>query len=103
MSELAKRNSGKELYSAMETNRSDGARPGWTVLNQYQKVDLPGKNASFWEDLIDRVDELNIARPAYYAVCYVTHYFGTRIPTDTLATLTAAAPSRLSKSLMDWV
>lgn len=55
----------------------------------------------FWPRLTARADELQLARPLFYALRYLRHFLGTPIPASVAAALDAAAPNRATLALMD--
>ena len=55
----------------------------------------------FWDGLVARADALELTRPLFYALRYITHTFGTPVPVATLATAAPFGPTGLLLPLMD--
>jgi hypothetical protein len=60
-----------------------------------------GQEAGFWDGLVARAEELDLARPLYYACRYVQRMFATPIPPQVLRRAEAARPPALLQLLMD--
>jgi hypothetical protein len=73
------------------------------ILDVHELItDLQDRHEGFWQDFQDRVTELDIGRPAYYALRYAKLFFGTRIPADSLAALSGVVPNALVLVIMDF-
>ncbi|MBB6134269.1 hypothetical protein HD842_002411 [Massilia aurea] len=55
----------------------------------------------FWDGLVARADALELTRPLFYALRYITHTFGTPVPAATLAAAAPFGPTGLLLPLMD--
>lgn len=60
-----------------------------------------GRDPAFWEGLAPRARELELTRPLYYALRYVTAAFGTPVPAETMGAAAAGRPARPLAALMD--
>jgi hypothetical protein len=60
-----------------------------------------GVEASFWPDLLQEARELDLTRPAYYALRYARRLLNTPIPAEYLAEASAWAPASPVRLLMD--
>ena len=60
-----------------------------------------GSEASFWQRLVERAGALGAGRPVYYAMRYARLYFGTPVPADAVAAMSAHAPALPVRSVMD--
>ncbi len=60
-----------------------------------------GLQPDFWERLIARSLEMNLARPLYYAIRYGTHLLGTPVPPAADRALHALQPPNALRALMD--
>jgi hypothetical protein len=60
-----------------------------------------GQVPGFWEALPARAVEMALARPLFYALRYSAALLGTPVPADVVATVSAAAPSRILLAGMD--
>lgn len=58
-------------------------------------------SVDFRERLVDRAFELQLGRPLWYALQYANRLLGTQVPPTALAGLAAAAPSLLTRVVMD--
>jgi len=56
---------------------------------------------TFWSDLIERAQTLELTRPLFYALRYCALILHTSIPTETIQAAKIGAPSRLLLALMD--
>ena len=59
------------------------------------------KDPGFWPRLLARAGELQLRRPLFYALRYVSHFLDTPVPDSVMAALDAAAPNRVTLALMD--
>jgi len=55
----------------------------------------------FWDGLAPRAAELELMRPLFYALRYLSRVFGTRVPATTLAAAAAGRPNAVLLALMD--
>lgn len=60
-----------------------------------------GQAAGFWDGLVARAEELDLARPLFYACRYVQHVFATPIPPHVSRRAEAARPPALLQIFMD--
>jgi hypothetical protein len=60
-----------------------------------------GATPGFWDELPRRAQELELARPLFYALRYARRLLGTEVPAATLAAAAGARPNRLLLALMD--
>jgi hypothetical protein len=58
-------------------------------------------DAGFWPDLVQEARELDLTRPAYYALRYARRLLDTPIPTEYLAEVSKWAPIAPIRLLMD--
>lgn len=56
---------------------------------------------TFWSELVERADELDLARPLYYGLRHTGAILGTPVPAKTLALASRAAPGWPLRSLME--
>lgn len=62
------------------------------------------RDRDFWPKLHARAAELDLSRPAFYALRYIYRLLGAAVPKHALATSErAGAPPRLIVGLMDWL
>ena len=59
------------------------------------------QDETFWEKLIARAQQLDLARPLYYALRYTTMMLDTPVPPATLRAAQVNAPSWITRKLMD--
>ena len=57
--------------------------------------------AGFWQHLVDRAQELDLARPLYYALRYTRHILHTPVPNSALEMSRAGRPFWMLASFMD--
>ncbi len=55
----------------------------------------------FFEELVDRAEELDLQRPLFYAVRYAREFLKTPIPDDAVAPIRSWAPLQPGLALMD--
>jgi hypothetical protein len=60
-----------------------------------------GSDAGFWDELIARAAELDLARPLYYGLRQAHAILATPVPATALAASGRAAPARWRVALMD--
>lgn len=60
-----------------------------------------GQSSSFWEKLVDRAQELQLARSLYYALRYTGQLLGTTIPPDVAAAAEIGRPPGVLVRCMD--
>ena len=60
-----------------------------------------GPDAGFRDRLVERAEELDLARPLYYACRYVQRVFATAIPPQVLRRVEAARPPAILRFFMD--
>jgi hypothetical protein len=60
-----------------------------------------GARPGFWDALPRRAEELQLARPLFYALRYAVRLLGTPVPAATLAASAAGQPNRALLALMD--
>ena len=60
-----------------------------------------GQQAEFWDGLVDRSQQLDLARPLYYCLRYAHRFLGTPVPAATLARCARVAPA--APWLMDFL
>lgn len=60
-----------------------------------------GAESSFWPSLVVRARELELTRPLFYALRYVSRMLGTPIPPQTMNGVAAGRPNRCLLALMD--
>jgi len=60
-----------------------------------------GATPGFWQGLAPRAAELELSRPLFYALRYLTRVFGTAVPAATLMAAEAGQPNALLRQLMD--
>jgi hypothetical protein len=60
-----------------------------------------GAAAGFWDRLLQRGRELDLARPLYYALRYTSSILYTPVPGDVLVQGEKFAPARLTRLIMD--
>jgi len=60
-----------------------------------------GSLPSFWPELVERAQELELTRPLFYALRYAAHTLRTPIPSDTMEAAGVGRPSRPTLALMD--
>lgn len=60
-----------------------------------------GSLPSFWPELVERAQELELTRPLFYALRYAAHILHTPIPSDTMEAAGVGRPSRPTLALMD--
>jgi hypothetical protein len=61
------------------------------------------KKETFWLDLLDRAEEMELARPLYYALRYTSRILGTPIPKAIVAKSEDYRPHRFKLLLMDFL
>jgi hypothetical protein len=57
----------------------------------------------FWPLLLARAGEIQLSRPLFYALRYVSHFLDTPVPDSVTAALEPSAPGRVTLALMDGV
>lgn len=62
-----------------------------------------GRNADFWQRLVDRAEELDLTRPAYYSIRYASRLLELSVPGSVNERAEEWAPMRPVVSLMDWL
>jgi Uncharacterised nucleotidyltransferase len=64
-----------------------------------------GNEAGFWDSLISRARELQLARPLYYGLRYTQRLLGTPVPTDVACAADGLGPAGPLRTLSDalWV
>jgi hypothetical protein len=60
-----------------------------------------GREPTFWSSFVREATELNLERPAYYAVRYVGQVLNTSVPAEVIARLATSAPTAPVRLLMD--
>src|SRR5690606_32585592 len=60
-----------------------------------------GCTADFWERLVPRAFELDLARPLWYALRYSSLVLDTPVPASSVEALLRAAPPAAMRALMD--
>ncbi len=60
-----------------------------------------GKTAGFWDRLVPRAREMNLARPLFYALRYAQRLLTTPVPEGTMAEAAENAPNRATLAIMD--
>jgi hypothetical protein len=65
--------------------------------------DAVASDPDFWVRLTTRADELQLSRPLFYALRYLSHFLDTPIPGSVTAALAGSAPGRITLSVMDSV
>ncbi len=60
-----------------------------------------GYEETFWEQLVPRAVQIDLARPLHYALRYCSRLLGTPIPADVLTAAQTAAPGPIRQSFMD--
>lgn len=60
-----------------------------------------GSLPSFWPELVERAQELELTRPLFYALRYAAHLLHTPIPSDTMEAAGVGRPNRAALALMD--
>lgn len=63
--------------------------------------DFSARDAAFWDKLVARAQQLDLARPLYYALRYTTMLLDTPVPPETMRAAEAGAPARLTRGVMD--
>lgn len=92
------------LHAATQLFHDDALRHG---LRDLSDLDLLLRQAAtaadFWRRLLARAEEMELARPLFYALRYAHHLFATPIPDDVRDHLGSAAPGAATLRLMDGV
>lgn len=60
-----------------------------------------GRDESFWPSLLEETRQLDLARPAYYALRFARHWFDTPLPAGVIAEMNGWAPPAAIGRLMD--
>jgi hypothetical protein len=60
-----------------------------------------GQEPGFWDELPRRAAELDLARPLYYGLRYVSRFLGTPVPSEARRHADAGRPPRVAGRLMD--
>ncbi|NND68293.1 MAG: nucleotidyltransferase family protein [Halioglobus sp.] len=77
-----------------------GLRDVWDLDRMLR--DFPGRDAAFWDELVERARRLQLETPLYHGLNYAQQVFGTPIPPAVMAR--AESPlRRLRKPLMDFL
>jgi hypothetical protein len=58
-------------------------------------------DATWWRDLVERAENLDLLRPLYYGLVCTRRILGTPVPDSAVQACAAVAPGRLTGSLMD--
>jgi len=66
-----------------------------SLLRHFSQAD------GFWERLLDRAVEMELARPLYYVLRYTSHLLGTPVPDDILDKSGQGKPGAMLAGLMD--
>lgn len=64
-------------------------------------VHFSGNDSSFWQKLIDRAEDLDLTRPAYYSLRYVHSLFGLPIPDHVVQHSQKWSPPGIARWFMD--
>jgi hypothetical protein len=59
------------------------------------------RDAGFWDELVIRAEELDLARPAFYALRYCASLLGTPVPAASTARAADGGPSAVVLTIMD--
>lgn len=59
------------------------------------------ESAGFWEALAPRAQELDLERPLYYGLRYVSAFMGTQVPPAAFDAVTSAGPTGVARAWMD--
>lgn len=60
-----------------------------------------GEDPDFWNRLVPRARDLDLARPLFYALRYAQRLLGTPVPEDAMSEAEANAPNRVALTIMD--
>lgn len=77
-----------------------GLRDVWDLDRMLR--DFPTRDASFWDELVDRARRLELETPLYHGLNYAQQVFGTPIPGEVM-TRAQSPLRRLRKPLMDFL
>ena len=58
---------------------------------------------AFWERLAPRAEQLDLLRPLYYALHYVSKILAVPVPEEVLQQVERGAPNPIMKRVMDWL
>ena len=59
------------------------------------------RDAGFWQALVDRAFEMELAQPLFYGLRYAQRFLETPVPEPVLQAMKCAGPSRLMRPVMD--
>lgn len=79
----------------------DLSNPLRDLLDLHELLLHFGAAPMFWQTLPQRAQELDLARPLYYALRYARRFMGTPIPPAAFAALEPAGPKAPTRRLMD--
>jgi hypothetical protein len=71
------------------------------LLDIHDMAELFGREPELWPDLIDRAEELDLARPLFYAMRYRERILGAGPPAAVATRLGGRGPGRLARAVMD--
>ena len=60
-------------------------------------------HSQFWDQLLNRAEQLRLTRPLYYALSYICFYFSRSLPDNVLDKLNGYRPAYPIRSLMHWL
>jgi hypothetical protein len=63
--------------------------------------DFGEKDPGFWQALVDRAFEMELAQPLFYGLRYAWRFLGTPVPEFVQEAIARAGPSRLMRPVMD--
>ena len=62
-----------------------------------------GRDANFWDGLVERARELDLARPLYYGLRFAQRLLATPMPSPTVQLARADGPGTVVSGLTDWL
>jgi hypothetical protein len=63
--------------------------------------DFSAKDPGFWQALVDRAFEMELAQPLFYGLRYAQRFLGTAVPESVREAIARAGPSRAMRPVMD--
>jgi hypothetical protein len=63
--------------------------------------DFSAKDPGFWQALVDRAFEMELAQPLFYGLRYAQRFLGTPVPEFVRKAIARAGPSRVMRPVMD--
>jgi len=90
------------LHAAAHMFQDGDLNAGWRELSDIDgMVRLLGKRVGFWEELLQRAPEMDLARPLFYALRYSNRFLYTPIPASAASTIQKWGPTGAVLRVMD--